>query len=184
MSHEDSNFLKTFASVVVGLLVFSILLATVAAILQRQLEQEVSEARLAAVDERIQPIGAVHTGDAGQQAARQAEGDEAEGEEAEAADAESEQTAAAAEEAAMSGQQVYQDVCAACHDTGAGGAPKLTQDAWADRIEKGKETLYRHSIEGFQGDAGMMPAKGGRTDLSDQEVKNAVDHMLSQVEGG
>ena len=33
--------------------------------------------------------------------------------------------------------------------------------------------LYDHSINGFQGQAGYMPPKGGRTDLSDDEVKSA-----------
>lgn len=189
MSQEDSNFLKTFASVVAGLAVFSILLGTIAAMLQQQLDQEISEARLAAVEERIQPIGAVHTGDTGQQVAQQAEaegtaGEEAAAQDAEPADTQPEEPAATQEEEAMAGGQVYQEVCSTCHGTGVAGAPELTQEAWADRLEKGTETLYKHSIEGFQGDAGFMPAKGGRADLSDQAVKNAVDYMISEVEGG
>ncbi len=44
------------------------------------------------------------------------------------------------------------------------------------------ETMYRHSIEGFQGDSGMMPPKGGNTSLSDDEVKAAVDYMVQQAE--
>lgn len=194
MSQEDHNFVKTFASVVAGLVVFSILLGALAGLLQQQLDTEVSEARVMAEDDRIQPIGAVHTGESRQQAEATEQGEPEEaapegaagGTESEEAPegTESGEASEGADEEAMAGQQVYQQVCAVCHDAGVGGAPQLTQEAWADRIEQGKETLYQHSIEGFQGDSGFMPAKGGRADLSDQEVKNAVDHMLSQVEGG
>jgi cytochrome c5 len=41
------------------------------------------------------------------------------------------------------------------------------------------DTLHEHSLKGFQGTAGFMPAKGGRTDLSDKSVMNAVDYMVS-----
>lgn len=83
----------------------------------------------------------------------------------------------AAEE--VSGEAVYNSACVACHGAGVAGAPKFGDAAaWADRIAKGEDTLYKHAIEGFQGDAGLMPAKGGRTDLSDEEVKAAVDYMI------
>jgi cytochrome c5 len=42
--------------------------------------------------------------------------------------------------------------------------------------------LHKHSLEGFQGKAGYMPPKGGRTDLSDQSVMNAVDYLVSQAQ--
>ena len=38
--------------------------------------------------------------------------------------------------------------------------------------------LYQHSIEGFTGEKGMMPAKGGNPSLSDDEMKAAVDYMV------
>lgn len=79
----------------------------------------------------------------------------------------------------MSGEAVYNSACVTCHGGGIAGAPKFGDAAaWADRIAKGKDTLYKHAIEGFQGDAGMMPPKGGRGDLSDEEVKAAVDYMV------
>lgn len=52
--------------------------------------------------------------------------------------------------------------------------------AWKDRIAQGKDTLYKHSIEGFQGKTGVMPPKGGST-ASDEEMKAAVDYMVSKV---
>ncbi|KPK58642.1 MAG: hypothetical protein AMJ59_14375 [Gammaproteobacteria bacterium SG8_31] len=82
---------------------------------------------------------------------------------------------------APSGQDVYQQACAACHTAGVAGAPKLGDAAaWSDRIAQGNDTLYDHAINGFQGSAGYMPPKGGRTDLSDEAIKVAVDYMVEE----
>ena len=48
------------------------------------------------------------------------------------------------------------------------------------RIAQGMDVLKEHAIKGYQGSAGYMPAKGGRTDLSDEEVANAVEYMVSE----
>lgn len=81
------------------------------------------------------------------------------------------------------GPGVYEQVCGACHLNGIGGAPKSDdRTAWAPRIAQGKETLYKHAIEGFNGKSGVMPAKGGRTDLSDDLVKAAVDYMVTKAQ--
>ncbi|MGM0782644.1 MAG: c-type cytochrome [Pseudomonadota bacterium] len=78
-------------------------------------------------------------------------------------------------QAEADGEAVYNQACMACHMTGAAGAPiKGDADAWAPRIEKGMETLYDHSLNGFN----AMPAKGGNASLSDEEVKAAVDFMV------
>ena len=83
----------------------------------------------------------------------------------------------------MSGPQVYNAACIVCHATGIGGAPTMGDDAaWQARIAKGKDTLYLHAIEGFIGSTGFMPQKGGRVDLSDDEVRRAVDYMLSELQ--
>ena len=52
--------------------------------------------------------------------------------------------------------------------------------AWAPRIAQGQATLEKHAIGGFQGSTGVMPAKGGRMDLSDDAVRAAVEHMVAQ----
>ena len=82
----------------------------------------------------------------------------------------------------MSGPQVFNEACIACHGSGIGGAPTLADGAaWEPRIAQGMDTLYLHALEGYTGSAGYMPPKGARLDLSDDEVNGAVDYMLSQV---
>lgn len=87
-------------------------------------------------------------------------------------------------ETTLSGPQVYNEACYLCHAApGVGGAPVLGDAAaWADRIPQGIDTLTAHAIEGFQGSTGVMPAKGGRVDLSDEEVRSAVEFMVEQLE--
>jgi cytochrome c5 len=77
-------------------------------------------------------------------------------------------------------ETVFQQGCVACHGAGIAGAPKLgDKDAWAPRIAQGKDTLYQHALQGYQGKNGFMPAKGGRADFTDQSVINAVDYMVA-----
>lgn len=93
-------------------------------------------------------------------------------------------TAAAAAGPALAvptnGDEVFEQACKACHGAGIAGAPKAGDAAaWAPRKAKGTATLYEHAIKGFTGSAGVMPPKGGRTDLSDELIKAGVDHMLA-----
>ena len=84
--------------------------------------------------------------------------------------------------AALSGEEVYNSACFACHMTGAGGAPLLSDfGAWEVRVAQGKPLLVQRAVEGYIGEIGIMPAKGGRLDLSDEEVENAVTYMLDQL---
>jgi cytochrome c5 len=88
------------------------------------------------------------------------------------------ETAAATADAGK-GKEIYDTVCAVCHGAGIAGAPKLgDKAAWEARIAQGPDTLHQHAIQGFMGKAGMMPPKGGRADLSDEDVKAAVDYMV------
>jgi cytochrome c5 len=114
------------------------------------------------VAERIKPVGeiAVAAAQTGQAPAKQA-------------------VAAATPD--RDGQQVYQASCVACHDAGIAGAPKLgDKGQWAKRIAKGPDALYASAVNGVQGSAGVMPAKGGNPALSDAEVKAAVDYMVAR----
>lgn len=87
---------------------------------------------------------------------------------------------AAAPENAL-GKSVFSKTCALCHATGVGGAPKKGDKAdWAPRIAQGKDTLYKHALEGFTGSKGMMPPRGTGASLSDDEVKAAVDYMTAE----
>jgi len=80
---------------------------------------------------------------------------------------------------ARDGQQVYQAGCVACHDAGIAGAPKVgDKGQWAKRIAKGLDALYASAVNGVQGSAGVMPAKGGNPALSNAEVKAAVEYMV------
>ena len=90
-------------------------------------------------------------------------------------------SAAAAPPASRNGQQVYQTTCVACHDAGIAGAPKLgDKGQWAKHVAKGLDTLYASALNGVQGSAGAMPAKGGNPALSNAEVRAAVDYMVAR----
>jgi cytochrome c5 len=85
---------------------------------------------------------------------------------------------------ALSGEQVFGQVCKTCHEAGLAGAPKMGDNAaWAPRIAQGAATLFKHAIEGFTGKNGMMPAKGGNTDLADDDVERAVVYIANRSGG-
>ncbi|HCH24782.1 MAG TPA: cytochrome C [Oceanospirillaceae bacterium] len=90
----------------------------------------------------------------------------------------------AAEPAAMSaqaqaGEAVYKGACFVCHDSGLAGAPKVGDAAiWTERVGQGMDLLVSHALHGYSGSAGVMPPKGGRMDLSDEAVTDAVYFMV------
>lgn len=76
------------------------------------------------------------------------------------------------------GRARYEKTCRICHDQGLLDAPKLTAKAdWAKRLDKGIDTLHKHSAKGF----GKMPAQV-TGEVSEAEVYAAVDYMVSQVQ--
>ena len=78
------------------------------------------------------------------------------------------------------GKDLFENVCTSCHGAGIAGAPKAgDKSAWGPRIAEGKATLYQHALNGYTGKAGVMPPKGGRTDLPDDLIKQGVDYMVS-----
>ena len=166
MTNTDSHFVKTFGALIAGLAVFAVLLILLAIYMHSKLDSDENPVREAAIAARIAPAGAVYAGETGR-AAQQAA--------AEAA------ASKVAFEGSLDGELIYKNVCTACHGGSmAGGAPAPTKEAWAPRLAKGMELLVKHAIEGFKGDAGQMPAKGGRLDLSDEQVEASVEYMVAK----
>ena len=89
-----------------------------------------------------------------------------------------EESVAVVEVVAEGGEKVYQQACLMCHGAGVAGSP-MTGDAaaWSDRIAQGRDKMVSNSINGI----GVMPPKGGQTQLSDEEVASAVDYLIEQA---
>ena len=79
------------------------------------------------------------------------------------------------------GKRVYESLCASCHGSGLPNIPQFSKpEDWKDRIAQGNPLMYERAIKGFTGVSGMaMPAKGGNTTLSDDEIRAAVDYMVT-----
>lgn len=76
------------------------------------------------------------------------------------------------------GVSTYQQACAVCHDSGVANAPKLgDDDAWAPRVATGRAALLKSVLNG----KGAMPARGGQSQLSDEEVAASLNYMLSTL---
>jgi cytochrome c5 len=104
-----------------------------------------------AVAKRIQPVGRVEFGGAG---------------------------GGGAAAGGKSGEEVFKSTCAACHQTGVAGAPKVgDKAAWGPRIKEGLKTLVADALKG----KGAMPPKGGNASLSDDEVARGVVYMANQA---
>jgi cytochrome c5 len=171
-SHEDTRFWNQFLLVTMLLHViiigFFVLARTVGAAQSR--DQAADPSVLQAVDARIRPL------------ARVAVAGESAPEEPMAAEATPTAAPAKVASAELGGEEVFKTVCSACHTAGIAGAPRFGDAAaWRPRIAKGTAVLYRHSVEGFHGEAGFMPPKGGRPDLSDKSVHNGVDYMVAKA---
>ena len=76
------------------------------------------------------------------------------------------------------GATIYTTLCSACHATGVAGAPKTgDKAAWAPRIATGSAALLKSATEGKN----AMPARGGAADLTDAELKAAVDYLVGKA---
>lgn len=82
------------------------------------------------------------------------------------------------------GRQVWLGTCEACHGYGIAGSPVPMQpEDWQARLEQPRETLYTHAIEGHFGpDYTMMPPRGGNENLTNEQVRAAVDYMATLAE--
>lgn len=122
------------------------------------------------IEERIKPVGRINTTEEELVAA---EGDTSSNNAA--GDGKKQQVA----DTSISPEKLYTQACSSCHATGVLNAPKVGDKAsWKSRIAKGKEQLYASAINGI----GTMPPKGGRSDISDDDIKKAVDYMLGSVQ--
>ena len=85
--------------------------------------------------------------------------------------------AAAAKTTARTGEQIVQQACGNCHTAGLSGAPKIgDRAAWTKRASSGIDAAVASAIKGHGG----MPARGGMADLTDAELKSAVQYMFKQ----
>lgn len=165
MSHmSDRAFIEKFSWLVGGLAVLTFVFFVLAQIMGSQVNKEETaemKAEAKAVAERISPVGRLKVADKGKVM----------------------DSLIPAANAAGKGKTTYDAACFVCHAQGIAKAPKFgDKAAWKDRITQSMETLYEHAIKGYQGkDGGIMPPKGGRADLSDEDVKAAVDYMVSKV---
>jgi len=167
----DAVFLKHFAQLIAALMLVAVVLIALAAHIYGDAVKPVSGTHAQLVGQRLAPVGGVHAGETGRAAIAAAE--------------EAARKAAASQVAyggSTDGSLIYTNLCSACHGTGAGGAPKLTDKVhWAPRVAEGLETLVKHATEGYTGSAGIMPARGGNPALSDAQVKATVEWMIEQV---
>lgn len=161
MSDTDDIFLKRFSMIIVILMLITIGILVIADFTSQVPMANNNPSRVTLANDRLMREGAVRT-------------ELAETDVLAAAPAE----AGSAPDTVMvvDGAGVYASACQACHMAGAAGAPIPGSDLWAERAEKGLEALVYSAINGLN----AMPAKGGRMDLSDEEVAAAVEYMLAQ----
>ena len=160
---QDKEFFTTFFALMGGLTVFAVILVILAGKLTSGVSDYKSEE---IVLENIKPVGQVYiAGESEPEAAPAAESEMA----AAGGDAES--------AGPRSGEDVYNSNCMACHATGAAGAPKLGDAAvWAPRIATGIDAMLAVAIKG----KGAMPPKGLCMACSDEELKGAIEYMVSK----
>jgi cytochrome c5 len=86
--------------------------------------------------------------------------------------------APAAAPGARSGEAIVKATCSACHATGVQKAPKIgDKNDWAPYIKTGMSAMVQTALKG----KGAMPAKGGDTSLTEQEVTRAVVFMANSA---
>jgi len=167
----DRAFLKSFAGLIAALVALTVVLFVVAQIIGGKPKTVEATADAKAVAERIKPVGELNVGAVPATKVTTASN----------AVMDAIIPSANAAGADDHGKKIYDTTCMACHAAGVAGAPKLgDKAAWAPRIAQGMDTLHTHALKGFQGKAGMMPPKGGNMSAKDEDVKAAVDYMVSQ----
>ena len=157
MSHEDKVFFGNIVGVLAALVVIAFIFFFLAGLATDELDNtpESNARQQAKIEANIKPVGQVNVGAVPATAS----------------------AAPAAAAGPRSGDAVYNASCVACHSTGAAGAPKLGDSAaWGPRAAKGIDALMTTAINGIN----AMPPKGTCATCSDEELKAAVEYMLSQ----
>lgn len=169
----DRAFWKSFSGLIAALVALTVVLFILAQMVGGKPAKPVeATADAKAVAERIKPVGEVTVGVVPAEKVTTASSSNAVMEAI---------IPSANASAGADGKKIYDASCLACHAAGVAGAPKLGDKAnWAPRIAQGNDKMYMHAIKGFQGKSGMMPPKGGNMSLKDEDVKAAVDYMVSQ----
>ena len=173
---DDKTFLKSFGTMLVLLTMGGVILALLAVFassFEPSRNQARAELERERTEERLQPMGRVR--ESGELAPVAMNEDDGGG----AASADSGGSGdGGTQEVAMSGSEVNNSACMSCHANGVMNAPVTgNNDDWSQRYEeKGLDTLVSHAINGFN----AMPARGGNSSLSDQEVRNAVVYLLEE----
>jgi len=162
---DDRIFLKRFSLVLVALAFFAMIIIGLSVALHGTVDREESAALEAGRAQRLTPVAGVYAGETGRAAAMAAR-------EAETTEV------AAAFDGSLDGALIYEQACATCHEVGAAGAPEMVASAWVGRVEKGTEQLVANAINGI----GAMPARGGRNDLTDEQIEVSVTYMLDMLE--
>ncbi len=162
---KDNQFATTLMTIVGVLIALTVIILVISNTLTSTDYYEDSLVQ-GNIEDRIQPVGTLAI--AGVTPVNASEGNEG-----------SADTNVAANDtgASKSAEDLY-TACAACHNAGVLNAPKLGDKAgWGPRLAKGEDALYSSAINGI----GTMPAKGGRADYSDDDIKKVVDYMLESV---
>lgn len=77
------------------------------------------------------------------------------------------------------GEEVVKSNCVVCHKQGINGAPIIGNNKmWEPRVAQGEATLLEHATNGF----GLMPAKAGNNELTEEDLRLAIRYMLSRLD--
>jgi len=156
----DKVFIKNFSMVVAALVVVAFIFAFIANAFKTPVDDSQNAARIQKIEERIKPVAGAYTDASAVAAAEQQ------------APVQAEQPVAPFD-GSTDGELIFNNVCSACHTTGAAGAPKPGSPEMATRSEKGPEALFQSATQGLN----AMPPRGGRPDLTDEQIKAAIEFM-------
>ena len=155
----DKSFIKSMSIILIILVVFTIVIIFMARDIGFKDDEGNNASRQSTTEERIRPVAGAYTGEDGAAAIQQAAAAPA-------------QTSASNEP--VSTEQLYTSVCSACHAAGLVGAPRPGSPEMAQRTEKGMDVLMQSALNGLN----AMPARGGRADLSDEQIQAIVEYMI------